>query len=143
MHELAFEASCPFIASVGVAICLAACGGLAQPAHGQESLEEAFEALSPDEQDRLSEAIRGVMRRKAEAGDAVAQVGLGEIYHAGQGVPRDLVQAVHWYRLAANQANPAAAYALGTCYLAGESLWGMNSERGPLPSTPSLLTRGS
>ena len=40
---------------------------------------------------------------RAEAGDADAQAYLGAMYVAGRGVAQDHVEAVRWYRLAADQ----------------------------------------
>jgi uncharacterized protein len=36
----------------------------------------------------------------AERGDATAQSNLGSMYFQGQGVPKDYVAAIRWYRLA-------------------------------------------
>ena len=41
------------------------------------------------------------LRARAEQGDAEAQVLLGAMYDFGDGVPQDDVEAVRWYRLAA------------------------------------------
>ncbi len=41
--------------------------------------------------------------RAAEAGDAVAQLNLGDLYSQGLGVPRDEVSAYVWFSLAAAQ----------------------------------------
>ena len=40
----------------------------------------------------------------AEQGNATAQYNLGVMYHGGGGVPENYVEAVKWYRLAAEQA---------------------------------------
>jgi uncharacterized protein len=42
-------------------------------------------------------------RPLAEQGDAFAQYNLGVMYANGRGVPEDDVEAVKWYRLAADQ----------------------------------------
>lgn len=50
----------------------------------------------------------GAMRKfrpVAEAGDAIAQLTLGVMYHNGEGVPEDDTEAVKWYLLAAQQGN--------------------------------------
>jgi len=49
----------------------------------------------------------------ANQGDDVAQFDLGLLYNKGWGVPRDYVQAVRWYRRAADQGNADAQYNLG------------------------------
>ena len=41
------------------------------------------------------------MKRRAEQGDADSQNNLGVLYHHGQGVPQDYVQAHMWFNLSA------------------------------------------
>lgn len=58
----------------------------------------------------------------ATGGSALAQLALGALYASGKGIPRDEVQAVHWYRAAAGQDHPRkseALCALGEMYLHG------------------------
>jgi TPR repeat protein len=43
------------------------------------------------------------LRSQAEQGDAWAQLNLGAAYDNGLGVERDVEQAIHWYRKAAEQ----------------------------------------
>ena len=43
------------------------------------------------------------LRSRANAGDADAQFSLGYMYETGEGVPQDAVEAVAWYRRAAEQ----------------------------------------
>ena len=43
------------------------------------------------------------IQERAEAGDAEAQSNLGVMYEKGEGVPKDYVEAVKWYRKAAEQ----------------------------------------
>lgn len=62
------------------------------------------------------------LRGRAERGEAEAQTALGTLYRNGQGVPQDLVQAAHWYRLAAAQGNPGAESDLGFLYDYGGGL---------------------
>ena len=47
---------------------------------------------------------------KAQAGDPAAQLGLGNLYDLGQGVPRDPAVAYGWYRRAAASGYPAAEF---------------------------------
>ncbi len=47
-------------------------------------------------------------RPLAEQGDAAAQYNLGRMYHEGEGVPQDDVQAHLWANLAAAQGNELA-----------------------------------
>jgi len=49
----------------------------------------------------------------AEQGDPDSAYELGQAYELGHGVPRDLHQADHWYRMAASEGSGPAAYALG------------------------------
>jgi hypothetical protein len=44
------------------------------------------------------------------------------MYKDGQGVPRSYVEAVRWYRLAADQGHGGAMFALGAIYKGGEGL---------------------
>ena len=53
------------------------------------------------------------LKRKAERGDAAAQVDLGFAYENGKGVPQDDKEAVKWYRKAADQGHPQAQSNLG------------------------------
>ncbi len=61
-------------------------------------------------------------RSDAVAGDAAAQLRLGEMYDLGQGVPKDLVEAVRWYRLSAEQGNAQAQFALAEMYKNGDGV---------------------
>ena len=61
-------------------------------------------------------------RDKAEKGDAGAQNNLGFCYSKGQGVVKDEVEAVHWYRKAAGQNLALAQNNLGLCYAKGEGV---------------------
>ena len=54
------------------------------------------------------------LKRDAEEGDADAQYNLGICYENGQGgLLKSDIQAVKWYRLAANKGHPEAQYKLG------------------------------
>lgn len=59
------------------------------------------------------------LKAKAESGDAASQFNLGEAYRNGRGGPKDLVQAVKWYRKAADQGNALAQVSLGLIYTQG------------------------
>ena len=58
----------------------------------------------------------------AKAGIALAQFSLGYMYANGEGVPKDAVQAVSWYRKAAEQGDASAQADLGTMYDNGEGV---------------------
>ena len=79
------------IASTVAALSLAACG--------QEPISE---------QPSSAELVRS-----AEQGDVTAQFDLGLMYATGEGVPQDSVEAVAWYRKAAEQESAAAQNNLG------------------------------
>ena len=49
------------------------------------------------------------MSLAAEQGHRVAQIQLGLFYETGQGVPRDRVRALMWYRLSAEGGHSPAA----------------------------------
>jgi len=54
------------------------------------------------------------LRRRAEQGDANAQIDLATMYHYGQGVKQDYEAAVTWYARAARQGRIEALYPLGS-----------------------------
>src|SRR6266496_2326797 len=64
----------------------------------------------------------GEVKAKAEAGDAESQVELGLRYEQGKGVAKDQVEAIKWYRKAAEQNLAEAQYNLGVYYYAGEGV---------------------
>ena len=62
------------------------------------------------------------LKKKAAAGNAVAQVSLGLAYDLGEGVPEDEDEAVQWYRLAAAQGDVDAQMSLGAVYWHGQGV---------------------
>jgi len=63
------------------------------------------------------------LRAKAATGDAQAQNELGEAFYVGKrGVSRNPVEAVKWFRQAANQNHPVAQSNLGVCYERGDGV---------------------
>jgi len=56
----------------------------------------------------------------AEKGDAAAQFNVGLMYYTGQGVLRDYLEALDWFRKAARQGNPYAQFNVGFMYEKGE-----------------------
>jgi TPR repeat protein len=63
------------------------------------------------------------LRAKAETGDAQAQNELGEALYAGKrGVAKNAVEAVKWFRQAAEQNLAAAQSNLGVCYEHGDGV---------------------
>ena len=62
------------------------------------------------------------LRKAAEQGLASAQNNLGVAYDNGEGVAKDLVEAVKWYGKAAEQGNAKAQFNLGVAYYKGEGV---------------------
>jgi TPR repeat protein len=63
--------------------------------------------------------IDAALLARANAGDAAAQVLVGESYAAGKGVERDLKQAAEWYRKAAEKGDVAGELHLAALYRDG------------------------
>ena len=61
-------------------------------------------------------------RPLAEQGNAKAQVLLGAMFHAGEGVSQDHATAVKWYRKAAEQGSAFAQNNLGVMYEKGQGV---------------------
>ena len=57
-----------------------------------------------------------LFRPLAEQGNVDVQVELGDLYLAGEGVPRDDAQAMNWYRKAADHGNARAQIRVGDMY---------------------------
>jgi hypothetical protein len=58
----------------------------------------------------------------ANLGHPRAMAVLGNMYHEGEGVPKDLSQAVKWYTEAASRGNRGAQYSLGGMYEDGDGV---------------------
>jgi TPR repeat protein len=63
-----------------------------------------------------------VLMKRAEQGNASAQLDLGLMYGNGQGVLQDYTQAARWFREAAEQGNVAAQFNLGVVYSDGKGV---------------------
>lgn len=59
---------------------------------------------------------------RAETGDVSAQMMLGDMFAAGEGVPQDYAEAVRWYRLAAKRGIAKAQLSLGLLYSQGQGV---------------------
>ena len=59
------------------------------------------------------------LKRLAAQGNHLAQNSLGCCYARGEGVAKDLPEAVSWYRKAAEQGDPQAQLNLASCYSTG------------------------
>lgn len=62
------------------------------------------------------------LKKAAEQGDAKAQFNLGGCYAFGNGVEKNLCEAVKWYRKAAEQGHAKAQFNLGVCYYYGQGV---------------------
>ena len=85
----------------------------------------AFCLLCPCAHAQQDEAARSrflAEEAKAKQGDAGAQLMLGDCYYRGDGVAKDFVEAVKWYRKAAAQGDASAQSNLGVCYGSGEGV---------------------
>jgi len=61
-------------------------------------------------------------RPLAEQGDDVAQFNMGAVYDQGQGVKRDPIEALRWYKLSAAQGNTHAQTNMGLMYAEGQGI---------------------
>lgn len=61
------------------------------------------------------------LSRKAVAGDTRAQLQLGIAFEFGQGVDKNIEEAMHWYRIAADRGDPEAQTNLGYLYETGST----------------------
>ena len=86
-----------------------------KPGPASERLELAERAIS---ENRYAEGAV-LLRELAEAGDAAAQLRLAQLYERGQGVVQSFVDAVRWFRAAADQGSVPAQSRLGEIYLTG------------------------
>ncbi len=59
---------------------------------------------------------------KADAGDPIAQVELGNVYAKGEGAAKNLKDAAKWYAKAAEQGNLEAQLGLGAIYIKGQGV---------------------
>ena len=77
----------------------------------------------PAQQNEADRRLLADVRTKAEKGDAQSQCDLGRAFDEGSlGVPRDRVEAVKWYRKAAEQNYAEAQFYLGSCYDHGDGV---------------------
>ena len=59
---------------------------------------------------------------RADSGDAFAQMMLGDMFAAGDGVAQDHAEAARWYRLAAHRGAAKAQLSLGLLYSQGQGV---------------------
>jgi hypothetical protein len=86
------------------------------------SMAAAF-CQAPDAPQAPQKPLRERLLERALKGDAQAQFDLGKNYETGRiGLPKDLAQAQHWYREAADQGEPFAEASLGIMFDFGKGV---------------------
>jgi TPR repeat protein len=68
------------------------------------------------------------IKSRAIRGEPAAQFSLGFLYHSGQGVSRDIVEAIDWYEKSAEQGFLEAQLRLGSLYDFGKEISEDNTE---------------
>ena len=86
------------------------------PEKSSQNTEQRSEKQIADAKKKAAE-----YRVAAEKGDAESQLNLGVCYFNGNGVEKDLAEAVKWYRKAAEQGLKEAQYQLAQCYENGRA----------------------
>jgi len=78
----------------------------------------------PPNTEITSEALDEIagMAKRAEQGDASAQVNLGSMYYYGQIVPQDYKEALRWYLASAEQGDATAQFNMGVIYYKGQGV---------------------
>ncbi len=111
MNKIRRLASANFLLIAAAAFVLGGCGESTPPPLAVQ------EAVKQTPEQEFAE-----LQKKATAGDATAQYGLGWMYDQGEGVPKDVAKAVEWYQKAAAQGNAKAQFTLGMRYHFGEGM---------------------
>jgi TPR repeat protein len=89
------------------------------------SADEAYrKGQQFEKRQNYAEAMRWY-RVSAAQGNALAQVGIGNLYTGALGVPQNYGEALRWYHLAAAQRNDEAQNDIGFFYLNG---WGVTQD---------------
>src|SRR6266545_1227698 len=77
----------------------------------------------PAQQSEADSKLFEEIKAKAETGDAQSQYELGAAFFFGNfGVAKDEVEALKWWRKAADQNHATAQHILGLCYAKGEGV---------------------
>lgn len=110
----------------------------------------ALDEEPPTEESKAA-AVAGILLKKAEKGDVIAQFRLAYCYQTGEGVPRNPDECVRWYTLAAMNGHPASQHNLGILYMTGDGVekdyeqaytWGvLAAENGNSALTKKVLPR--
>src|SRR3989475_11307471 len=102
--------SVKLIVTLMLAAVVGSCGESTAPSSSKN------EAASTTEQSFVES------KKRADSGDADAQVNVGLLYAKGEGVPRDFAQARQWWQKAAAQGDAQAQVNLGLLYAKGEGV---------------------
>jgi len=89
-----------------------------RPPTTDEQLANAEHAIN----DKRYADASAILRPLAEAGNAVAEERIGDLYAEGRGVPRDAGAAEHWYEQAGLQGATNAQLKLGSMYANGNGI---------------------
>ncbi|MEX2481820.1 MAG: tetratricopeptide repeat protein [Gammaproteobacteria bacterium] len=89
---------------------------IAEPVIDEPRFDDALAALQAGALERAATLFTTL----AQAGHADAQAHIGYMTYQGEGIARDPVRAVEWYRLAAAQGHRDAQYNLAVAYASGE-----------------------
>ncbi len=120
MNKIRRFASADFLLIAAAAFVLGGCGESTPPQSPAPANPSGF--ISDAEWSKLSEEEFAQEQQKAMAGNADAQLRLGQMYFRGEGVPKDAAKAVEWFQKAAAQGNAGAQYVIGLMYGRGEGV---------------------
>ena len=101
-------------------LCVVGCGQgptivTKRDANSSGTVTQAMAKKHNEEEESLSAKFEAT-KQKAEQGDEVSQFNLGKLYYLGEGVEKDLKEAMKWFRKAADQGIALAQYNLGLMY---------------------------
>ena len=97
--------------------------GLAAPGWGEViNGETAVKAYREGDYKRAMAIFLKLAANKSSSESIGAEYNIGYMYDTGKGVPANLLEAVKWYRLAAEAGHPYAQFSLGDMYAAGQGL---------------------
>jgi hypothetical protein len=125
--------------SFGLTLAFILAGQTLHPAVVEFDPTQPYTIVDPAARARLDD-----LRAKAKKGDAKSQCELAHAFRFGWfGVGKNEVEAVEWYRKAAEQNNAEAQSDLGECYAWGRGVAKDEVEEGakpPIKITPRLNT---
>ena len=92
------------------------------PSWGIETPESAYQGCKSAYEAQDYDAAALKCRRAAQLGSAPGENGLATLYLVGQGVPKNIDEAVKWFGKAAAQGDPQALNNLATLYFNGDGV---------------------